>query len=196
MTLNVRAARPDDLPRILELQRDNLEEAVSSAAASEGFVTVRHDEDTLRRMHELAPSVIAEHGAALAGYALTMLPEATEWVPVLRPMFDQLSKLALPRFYVMGQICVARAYRKQGVFDALYAAHRALYGGRFDAVVTEIATRNVRSMRAHARVGFVEVHRYRDATDDWSVVAWEFARGKGPADARVGVDEGGGKGTT
>ncbi|HEY2028148.1 MAG TPA: GNAT family N-acetyltransferase [Myxococcales bacterium] len=196
MTLIVRAALPEDLIRILRLQRSNLEEAAGAAAATEGFVTVRHDEETLRRMHELAPSVVAEDGAALAGYALTMLPAAKELVPVLRPMFDELSKLALPPFYVMGQICVAREYRKTGVFDAPYAAHRNLYGSRFEAVVTEIAVRNVRSLRAHARVGFVEVHRYRDATDDWSVVAWEFARHKGPAGASLGVDEGVRKGTT
>jgi predicted GNAT superfamily acetyltransferase len=196
MTFQIRAARAEDLPRILGLQRQNLEAAAGSEAATQGFVTVRHDEETLRRMHDLAPSVVAEHDGTLAGYALTMLPEAKDLVPVLRPMFEQLSKLSLPRFYVMGQICVAREHRKSGVFDALYAEHRALYAGRFDAVVTEISIRNARSLRAHARVGFVEVHRYRDATDEWSVVAWEFAGGKGPLLGAVGVDGGVRKGTT
>jgi len=59
----------------------------------------------------------------------------------------------------------------RGVFDALYEGHRRFLGGRYDAVVTEIATRNGRSMRAHARAGFETIHVYRDATDEWAVVA-------------------------
>jgi predicted GNAT superfamily acetyltransferase len=173
--MHARAARLEDLPAILGLQRENLEPAVGADEAREqGFVTVVHDEGTLRKMHELAPSIVAERQGALAGYALTMLREAQEWVPILKPMFEVLAKLSLGRFYVMGQVCVGRAHRGQGVFDALYAGHRELYAGRFDAVVTEIATRNGRSLRAHERVGFREVHRYRDAADEWSVVAWDF----------------------
>jgi hypothetical protein len=37
-------------------------------------------------------------------------------------------------------------------------------------VVTEIATRNVGPMRAHARVGFRVLEIYRDATDAWAIV--------------------------
>jgi hypothetical protein len=156
-------------------------------AREQGFVTVVHDEEKLRLMHALAPSVVAVERRAsasggegsLAGYALTMLPEARSLIPVLDPMFQQFERLSfhgkpLSNFYVMGQICVARGQRGKGVVDALYAGHRDLYAGRFDAIVTEIAVRNIRSARAHARVGFEEIHRFRDETDDWSVVAWDF----------------------
>jgi RimJ/RimL family protein N-acetyltransferase len=37
--------------------------------------------------------------------------------------------------------------------------------------VTEVSTSNTRSLRAHARVGFEVVTTYRDATDEWAVVA-------------------------
>jgi predicted GNAT superfamily acetyltransferase len=76
------------------------------------------------------------------------------------------------RFYVMGQICVASRYRGRGVFDLLYGAHREHLRGRFDSVVTEVATRNPRSLRAHGRVGFEELERYRDATDEWALLIW------------------------
>jgi hypothetical protein len=149
-------------------------------AREQGFVTVVHDEEKLRLMHSLAPSVVAVEGGQLAGYALTMLREARSLIAVLDPMFQQFERLSfhgepLSNFYVMGQICVARGQRGKGVVDGLYAGHRGLYAGRFDAIVTEIAVRNTRSARAHARVGFEEIHRFRDETDDWSVVAWDFA---------------------
>jgi len=161
----------------LRLQRDNLEGTVGAVEAREqGFVTVVHDEGTLRQMHALAPSVVAQAGGALVGYALAMTAEARQLVPVLEPMFEQLSTLRLSRFYVMGQICVAKSHRGRGVFDALYAGHRALYGSRFETMVTEISTRNARSLRAHERAGFEVIHRYRDATDEWVVVALRFAK--------------------
>ncbi len=171
-----------DLEQILELQRENHRDVVSSDDAQrEGFVTVAHTLDTLEGMHALAPSIIARAGADLAGYALVMPVETRTLVPILEPMFRQLEALswrgepltARP-YYVMGQICVARRYRGQGVFDALYREHRARYASRFAACVTEIATRNTRSMRAHARVGFELVKTYRDATDEWAVVAWDW----------------------
>jgi L-amino acid N-acyltransferase YncA len=195
-SLAVRAARPGDFPDILRLQRENLPGAISQAEAqAQGFVTVVHDQVILEKMHALAPSVVAERDGALAGYALTMPVEARRLLPVLEPMFGMLDEIEasgrpLLRYYVMGQICVARGFRGSGVFDALYAGHRRLYAGRFDRVVTEIAVRNARSLRAHERVGFEVIHRYRDATDDWVIVAWDFGA-KSSGSSGVGVDRSG-----
>ena len=176
------AATREDLQDILALQRENLRDHVSPEdARSEGFVTVAHTLESLEQMHALAPSVIAREGDALAGYALTMPLEARDAAPVLAPMFAlfdglvwQGRPLAESRYYVMGQVCVARAFRGQGVFDALYRGHREAYAKRFDFMVTEIATRNTRSMRAHARVGFQVLTTYRDDLDEWAVVLWDW----------------------
>jgi RimJ/RimL family protein N-acetyltransferase len=78
------------------------------------------------------------------------------------------------RFYVMGQICVAESHRGQGVFDGLYNAHKRLLSADFDLCVTEVATRNTRSSRAHERVGFRTIHTYQDHTDVWNVVVWDW----------------------
>ncbi|HZX92915.1 MAG TPA: GNAT family N-acetyltransferase [Myxococcales bacterium] len=168
----------DELRQILELQRANLPRSLSAEEiAAQGFVTVEHSLDVLRRMHALAPSVIATEGGRLAGYALVMPIECRELLPILEPMFRRLDGMGgvLGRYYVMGQICVAPAWRGRGVFDLLYAAHRRHLAGRFDSSITEVATRNVRSMRAHLRVGFAVIERYRDATDEWAVLRWDWS---------------------
>jgi GNAT superfamily N-acetyltransferase len=173
-----------ELEEILALQRENLREHVPPAEAqAQGFVTVAHTLDALERMHALAPSVIAREGGQLAGYALVMPVEARSFVPTLEPMFQLFESLTWHgqplgqyRYYVMGQVCVARAFRGQGVFDALYREHRARYADRYQLCVTEIATRNLRSMRAHARVGFELLTTYRDALDEWAVVVWDWTR--------------------
>ncbi len=171
-----------DLDGILRLQQANLRGKVDAAtASSQGFVTVEHRRDTLERMHALAPSVVAKVGDEVVGYALVMPLAARADVPVLVPMFELFDGLSFAgqalgsyRYYVMGQVCVAEAVRGQGVFDALYDGHRRYCAPRYELCVTEISLSNGRSIRAHARVGFVEIHRFRDTTDDWSVVALDL----------------------
>ena len=174
-------ATKDDLARIIDLQRANLE-VNARDPVGQGFVTVVHTIDVLERMHALAPSVTVRNGDVLAGYALVMLQECAPLVPVLGTMFANLGTLAFRgrplaemRWYVMGQVCVAASHRGRGVFDALYRGHATHYSERFDLVVTEAATRNTRSMRAHARVGFETIDTYRDDVDEWAVIAWDFA---------------------
>jgi GNAT superfamily N-acetyltransferase len=173
----------EDLQAILRLQRRNLASVLTDAETrDEGFVTVQHSLEVLKKMHALAPSVIVRDGADLAGYALVAPRACRDFLPALGPMFDCFESLAWRgrplsqhRFYVMGQICVAKPYRGRGVFQELYRRHAALYGPQHDLVVTEISARNTRSARAHAKLGFVELGQHRETTDDWSIVGWDFA---------------------
>ena len=179
----VRAVQsPEELEQVLALQRRNLTPALSPEEQhAQGFVTVQHDLATLERMHALAPSIIAVQGSDVVAYALVMPRECRALVPVLDPMFALLEGLEHrgrplkdQRFYVMGQVCVDKAHRGTGLFDALYHQHREQLRSRFDCVVTEVSVRNTRSLRAHARVGFETVHTYRDAIDTWAVVLWDW----------------------
>jgi hypothetical protein len=176
----------DEVSEILDLQARNHPAVLTSETmAREGFVTVRHDASVLRRMNVVTPSVIAKAGSRVVGYALVMPREFAADVPILRPFFDRLDTLSWngvplggnPRWFVMGQICIADGYRGIGIFDGLYRTMAETYGDRFDLTVTEVAARNPRSLRAHARVGFRPLHVYSDATtgEEWHVIALDFA---------------------
>ena len=177
-----------DLAGILTLQAANQKAAVSADYQSaQGFVTLTHSPDMLRQMNEAAPQLIAKDGERVVGYALTLLPSVKTVVPALLPLFDQFERVVYRgqpisryRYYVMGQVCVDEACRGQGVFDGLYAAHRAQFSDRFDLLVTDIATRNTRSRRAHERVGFQEIAEFEDAMDRWVVVVWDWRAQKTP----------------
>ncbi|WP_244221572.1 GNAT family N-acetyltransferase [Corallococcus exercitus] len=171
-----------ELEQVLALQRRNLKQHLSEEERrTQGFVTVAHDLPTLERMHAVAPSIIALQGSELVAYALVMPRECREFVPVLEPMFalvEQLKDEGRPlrdqRFYVMGQICIDKAHRGKGLFEALYHQHREQLRGAFDCVVTEVSVHNRRSLRAHERLGFRTLHTYSDATDTWAVVRWDW----------------------
>ncbi|MBI5915053.1 MAG: GNAT family N-acetyltransferase [Bacteroidetes bacterium] len=173
----------EDIRQVLALQQANLSTRVSDEiASSQGFVTVQHNFDLLQKMNGAVPQVIAKAGDQVVGYALVMLPSFQDLVPVLKPMFvvfDGLDydgkKVSDYRYYVMGQICVADGYRGMGIFDGLYLKHKELFSGSFDFCITEIATRNTRSLRAHRRVGFETIHTFRDETDLWEIVVWDWS---------------------
>jgi hypothetical protein len=167
---------------ILELQSANLPPALTpDTIASQGFVTVRHDPAVLRRMNDIAPAIIAKAASRVVGYALVMPRSFAADVPILRPLFERLDTLSWrgaslrdnSRWFVMGQICIAHDYRGVGIFDGLYRTMAERYRGEFDFTVTEVAARNTRSLRAHARVGFETLQVYPDATtgEDWHVIA-------------------------
>jgi len=176
---------PADVRQIHALQAANHPSALTAAEmATQGFVTVRHDLDVLQRMNDAAPGVIAAHGDTVVGYALVMPREFAADVPILRPLFDVLDRLAWrgralrddPRWFVMGQICIAAGYRGAGIFDGLYRAMAEQCRDRYDFTVTEVAARNTRSLRAHARAGFETIHVYPDATtgERWHVIALDL----------------------
>ena len=161
-----------DLDEILRLQRENLPAQLSpEESAREGFVTVQHTREALAQMHALAPSIVARRDGVFAGYALTMPPEARACAPILAPMFQQLDeRLAGRRYYVMGQICIARPFRGQGLFDHLYAAQFQHCRARWDLCVTEVSLDNPRSLRAHQRLGFTPLSQH----DRWVVLSSEI----------------------
>jgi hypothetical protein len=173
-----------ELQEIITLQKQFLRGIKTHAEESDqGFLTVEHNLDTLTLMHEVAPSVIARNGIQLAGYALTMPRACGDLIPVLFSMFEVFTDITYDgkpmldyNFYVMGQICVAKPFRGKGVFDLLYKTHQELYQPIFDFVVTEISTRNTRSIKAHQRVGFKPLHIHKDSLDEWAVVIWDWRK--------------------
>lgn len=177
------AQSDEDLRQILALQRQNLyKNTPAEYQQDQGFTTVEHPFEVIQQMNNALPQIIAKEEDTVVGYALVMPRTFGKLVPELVPMFDIISELSWEgkpigeyRYYVMGQICVSQSHRGQGVFDGLYAEHKNQFSADFDLCVTEIAVRNTRSMRAHERVGFREVHRHQDHIDLWSLVVWDWS---------------------
>lgn len=176
------AATDAQLEGILALQRQyHLRAVTPEIQAAEGFVFAEHTLPLLRRMASRSPQAIALAGEQVVGYCLSLVASLQEDVPALVPMFEQFARcvyrgrpLPAHRFLVGGQVCVDRAYRRQGLLAGLYQQIRAAVKGRYELCVTEIATRNLVSMRAHEKLGFRLVSTYHDAGEEWAIVAWEL----------------------
>lgn len=173
-----------DLMGILALQTQNLSRNLpSEVQQAQGFVTLQYTLSQMQQMHKLGPSVIAKDGDRVVGYAITAMPGALAFVPELESLFALLDTvpyegqmLNMYPYYVVGQVCVDKDYRGQGIFDRLYQKHRAVYSDRFRLFITDISARNTRSLRAHERVGFRAVHSFHEpaAAEEWVVVVWDW----------------------
>ncbi|SEG36588.1 GNAT family N-acetyltransferase [Algoriphagus boritolerans] len=171
-----------ELRGILDLQKVNLLSEISEEEkAEQGFVTVRHSLDQLKLMHSLEPHVITKDGEKVIGYILAMTKESRDLVPVLIPMFEQFDRLNFGEkllsdydYLVIGQICIDKSYRGQGIFDKMYELYRSTFASRYDFAVTEIALSNFRSLKAHQRVGFKVIHEFDDTTQNWAIVLLDW----------------------
>ncbi|HWJ25508.1 MAG TPA: GNAT family N-acetyltransferase [Flavisolibacter sp.] len=172
----------DELNQIYYLNRQNLKQHLSNEErATEGFVTWLYELRLLKALHELAPGIIVKDKDKVVAYALTALPQARTFHPDLDIMFRYLESLEYKghallsyRFYCMGQICVDKNYRGKGLVQELYNKHKEIYSNKYQLLITEVSTANVRSQKAHEKVGFKTIHTYKDAMDEWNVVVWEW----------------------
>ena len=175
----------EDLNQILHLQSLNLPKHISrKEKIKEGFVTVQHTFDQLSLLNTPYPHIIAKHNNSLVGYALVMLSENRSKIPVLVPFFDRLDAidyhgkpLSELNYFVMGQVCIAKPFRGLGVFQGLYLKMKREMKDAYSIVVTSVSTSNPRSIKAHEKVGFIQLDHFRDITDDWVIVGWDIGMG-------------------
>ena len=168
-----RVENNDELYQILALQQTNIPSAITAEERqNEGFVTVHHTFDILKAMNNKCAHVIASHQDKVIAYALCMLREFKDDIAILRPMFKQIDGClsSQVKYMVMGQICIDKPFRKQGVFRGLYQFMKEEMQSHFDMIITEVDKKNKRSMRAHYAVGFKLLHSYSTEEQDWNLI--------------------------
>jgi len=169
------ASTTEELHQILKLQQDNLPQKLSSSEKEkEGFLTVHHTFDLLKQMNDACSHIIAKHNNTVVGYALCMTADFKTKIPVLIPMFNEIESVVskAKNYVVMGQVCVSKDYRKQGIFRGLYQfMSQAL---KFDIIVTEVDIKNVRSSNAHKAVGFKLLKTYTSHNQLWEIISLEI----------------------
>lgn len=168
-----------DLKGILSLQKRNLASAISEQELqSEGFVTVDHDFDLLKKMNSPYPHIVAKLDDIIIGYTLVMLREMENEIPILKSMFQQINNIHYKRkllkntkYCVMGQVCIGKENRGKGIFDGLYANMKSAMKADFDFIITEVSKRNPRSLKAHYRAGFENVKEYiSELQEEWVIL--------------------------
>jgi len=74
-------------------------------------------------------------------------------------------------FIVMGQICIDKEFRGQGIFRGLYSAMKEAVSENFNYIITEVDATNLRSLNAHYAVGFTLLKTYFADKKDWKLIS-------------------------
>jgi len=177
------AASDKDLIGIMALQQQNLASHLApDEINSQGFVTVVHSLQELQQMNAIEPHIICKDGDTVVAYLLAMTSRSQHDIPVLVPMFEMFKQMdysgkpiADHQYIVVGQVCIDKAYRGKGILDNCYACYKNSFQSGYEFAITEIATRNQRSVKAHQRIGFKELYRYMSPdNEEWSIVVWQW----------------------
>ena len=172
-----RASSLDELNQIKKLQLQNSPQCIDAQTKmQEGFVTVQHSVALLEQMNFACAHIVAKYNDYVIGYALVMLSRFRNEIVVLIPMFKRIDTL-VPKhqsYIVMGQICIAENYRKQGIFRGLYQFYKSELGHQYDFLITEVDVTNFRSLRAHQAVGFTIIDSYEENGIFWNIMSWDW----------------------
>lgn len=174
----------EDIQGILALQKSNLQHNLQEEEIeSQGFVTVEHDFQILKKMNRFEQSVIAKNDNKVIGYCLAMNKDIGELIEVLQPLFKILDKLTYKekplqdyKAIYVGQACIAAEFRGQKLLDKMYAKYKECFQNKYNFALTEIALRNQRSLNAHKRIGFETIHEYAAPNGEvWAIVLWDWS---------------------
>ena len=173
------------LQGILTLQKANLKKNLSQEEIEKnGFVKVDHTPEALADLANIEPHAISKDGDKVAGYVLAMTKASRYDLPIIFPMFEEFDKIMYKGkivsdydYMLVGQACIDKDYRGQELIENCFRVYKEAFVERYDFSITEIAKSNIRSLKAHQKVGFEEIHSYIDADNtEWSVVVWDWKR--------------------
>ena len=176
----------DELDAIAALQHANLRRNISAEeAAGQGFLTAEYSLDLLQKMHTVEPAVIAKEGKEIAGYALVATKAIRHAHPLLAYLFDAIDRLHFENtalveanYVVVGQLCVGKEFRGQGLVKKIYNHFRDSLAGKYIYCITDVATTNLRSLKAHKQAGFEVINHTEYAGIGWEVVLWDWRNPK------------------
>uniref|UniRef100_UPI003F537B22 GNAT family N-acetyltransferase n=1 Tax=Escherichia coli TaxID=562 RepID=UPI003F537B22 len=81
--MNIRRARPTDYPAILQLQGDNVPEALAERQKRQGFIVSRMNEAQLAAINRGIGILVAEQENQLAGFVCLMPADVQPRPPVV-----------------------------------------------------------------------------------------------------------------
>ncbi len=163
----------EELEQILTLQTQNLPANLSEVEKEkQGFVTVQHTFNLLKKMHDIHPHIIAKQNEEIVGYALSMSAIFSNDIPILIPMFNEIDKSSKIKsnYILMGQVCIDKNHRGKGLFRGLYDKMKNAFSSTYDSIITEIDSLNIRSLNAHKAIGFKELSTYQTNNQNWVIV--------------------------
>ena len=177
-----RWTKVEEIHQLKALQDKNLKSKINQAEQkSEGFLTASYSVEFLIQMNQLHPAILAKDGEELVGYALVTTASIRGHHELLDDLIHHCDRvhyqggpLAKVPYAIVGQLCVAKAYRGQGIVQKPYSHFKACMEQDFYCCITDVDRNNPRSLKAHLKSGFEVVGSLEYDGAEWDLVLWDW----------------------
>lgn len=178
-----RASTAEEIAGIKQLQNKNLKSNLASIEIEQqGFVTAEYSIEFLTEMNTIEPAIIAKDGDKIAGYALVATKAIIGKHDLLDGLFNSINKikykgqlLAETNYVLVGQLCVGKTYRGQGLVQQLYQFFKASLHQKYTYCLTDVDENNPRSVKAHLKTGFNILDTFNYGNSNWHIIIWDWS---------------------
>lgn len=172
----------EEILQIKSLQTKNIKTNLTDEEQkNEGFLTASYTIEFLTLMNKHYPAILAKDEDQVVGYALvasSAIQGTHELLDDLIQHCDQVvykgRQLFEVPYAIVGQLCVAKAYRGQRIVQKLYNHFRFCMENRFLCCITDVDQNNPRSLKAHLKSGFEIVGALDYGGSSWDLVLWNW----------------------
>jgi hypothetical protein len=184
MVIIQRVSEASELLGIKSLQQANLMTILPAEEMDrEGFVTAEYTLDFLDIMHRSCPSIIAKEKEEVVGYAIATTKSVAHQHPLLADLVNFIDSrsydgqfLREADYIVVGQLCVAKGFRGQGIVQRMYSFFRDQLSDKYQYCLTDVAIKNPRSLKAHLKSGFTALDTLEFNAAGYTLVIWDWNR--------------------
>jgi L-amino acid N-acyltransferase YncA len=178
-----RAHTLNELRSIKALQDANLRKNLSEEEAIQnGFLMAEYSTKFIQQMNEVEPHIIAVDQDQVVGYALVSTHKTGADHTLLLDLYNNIDllkynniELKNASYVIVGQLCVAKSHRGTGLSQQLYQHFRNELQHQFDYCITDVATENARSIKAHLKTGFKIIYQINYGGISWEIILWDWS---------------------
>ncbi|EKE27940.1 MAG: acetyltransferase [uncultured bacterium (gcode 4)] len=180
-----RLAKKDDLPWIINLQRKNLDSAISAhVKESQGFVSIETGIELLEEMIDKIGITVAISDKKVIGYLFAITEPIAKKTPIIDKFVENIDKyeygwkkISSFRYCILWQICIEEKFRWTGVFNELYKHYFGELKDAYDIAVWWVCSDNNRSLHVHKNKLWMEViSEFKEWGKDWHIVVLDFKK--------------------
>jgi hypothetical protein len=169
MEIEVRLAKIEDIPKILELHFKYQIDSIHEEDKQDGFITTAFTKEQMSELIESEQGLfIAINGSCIVAYAMAASWQFWSRWPMFAHMIKDLPnlnyegyKLSTDNSYQYGPVCVDKSVRGKGVFEHIFKYCLNEMSNRYPVLVTFINKINPRSFSAHTKkVGLTIIQEF------------------------------------
>ena len=179
-----RQGTQEDIPGILSLQDQNLYSKMTEAERVNGFVTTPFVPEQIEAIIEQDGLFVAEDKGVIIAYVFAgTWSYFQQWAifELMVARFPMLQfngqKITVENSFQYGPVCIAKAYRGQGLLQKIFEEMRQVFVQRFPISITFINKVNVISEKAHTKkLGWVIIDEFEFNDNRYIGLAYDMKK--------------------